>query len=93
MAQSGHSHITARQNAAVDQAWKEGHDRLATLSSRGSNTVVPNISHYIQIDQPKAVIDAALKAVSQVRQSHVPRRRRKVADRPVNIGPFQNLSG
>ncbi len=59
--------MTPAQNAAIDQAWKAGHDRLATLSTRGSNTVVPNASHGIQHDQPQAVIDAVLKAVAMLR--------------------------
>ena len=63
------THITARQNAAREEAWKEGHDRLATLSKRGSNSVVPESTHYIQIDQPKAVIEAILKAVAEVRNT------------------------
>jgi pimeloyl-ACP methyl ester carboxylesterase len=63
------NHVTARQNEARERAWNEGHDRLARLSSRGSNTVVPESSHYIEIDRPQAVIDAVLKAVVEVRHS------------------------
>jgi hypothetical protein len=63
------THITAAQNAAREQAWKEGHDRLAALSRRGSNQVVPESTHYIQIDQPKAVIAAVLKVVAEVRSA------------------------
>src|SRR3569623_452138 len=39
-------------SAAVDQAWKAGHDKLAALSTRGSDTVVPDSGHTIQHDQP-----------------------------------------
>jgi len=53
----------------VQKAWSDGHDRLATLSSRGSNMVVRGSSHYIQIDQPKAVIEAVLKVVAEVRRN------------------------
>jgi pimeloyl-ACP methyl ester carboxylesterase len=60
--------LTAQQNAAMERAWNDGHNQLAALSTRGSNTVVPNSTHYIQIDQPQVVIDAVLKAVSEVRQ-------------------------
>ena len=59
--------LNAAQNEAVNRAWAEGHDRLAALSSRGSNRVVPNSGHYIQIDQPQAVIDAVTSAVTQIR--------------------------
>jgi pimeloyl-ACP methyl ester carboxylesterase len=54
-------------SAAVDQAWKAGHDKLATLSTRGSNTVVQGSGHTIQHDQPQAVIDAVKKALAEIR--------------------------
>ena len=62
------SHISSSQNAAREQAWNEGHNRLAALSNRGSNKIVPNSTHYIQIDQPQAVIDAVFQAVSEARR-------------------------
>ena len=55
------------QAKRVSDAWIAGHERLAALSKRGSHTVVPNSQHYIQIDQPKAVIAAIEKAVAAVR--------------------------
>ena len=58
--------LTPAQNIALDATWRSGHDTLATLSTRGSNTVVPGASHYIQIDEPKAVIAAVLSAVADV---------------------------
>jgi pimeloyl-ACP methyl ester carboxylesterase len=54
-------------SAGIDRAWKGGHDSLATLSTRGSNTVVPDAGHNIQHDQPQAVIDAVLKTVATLR--------------------------
>ena len=59
--------ITPEQNAAIDQAWKAGHDRLAALSTHGSNSVVPGSGHYIQYDQPQVVIDAVKQAVTEIR--------------------------
>ena len=59
--------VTPQQSAAVDQAWMAGHDRLAALSTRGSNIVVPGSGHYIQYDQPQAVIDAVTRAVTEIR--------------------------
>jgi pimeloyl-ACP methyl ester carboxylesterase len=59
--------ITPEQNAAVDQAWKAGHDRLAALSTHGSNAVVPGSGHFIQYDQPQAVIDAVKRAITEIR--------------------------
>jgi pimeloyl-ACP methyl ester carboxylesterase len=51
----------------VDAAWKAGHDRLAALSSGGSNTVVSGAGHYIQIDRPDAVINAVRRTVMELR--------------------------
>jgi len=59
--------LTPEQAHSVDAGWKAGHDKLAALSTRGSNTVVPDSHHYIQIDQPKAVIAAVQQAVAAVR--------------------------
>ncbi len=61
--------LTPSQNAALERFWNQGHDRLAALSRRGSNAVVPGSTHYIQIDQPSAVIDAVLKVVAEVRRT------------------------
>jgi pimeloyl-ACP methyl ester carboxylesterase len=63
----GNPGFTAKQSVAIDRAWGAGHDRLAALSTRGSNTVVPNTGHYIQYDQPQAVIDAVTRAVTEIR--------------------------
>jgi pimeloyl-ACP methyl ester carboxylesterase len=64
----GNPGFTAEQSAAMNQAWKAGHDRLAALSTHGSNTVVPGSGHYIQYDQPQAVIDAVKRAVMEIRR-------------------------
>jgi pimeloyl-ACP methyl ester carboxylesterase len=53
--------------AAMEAAWKAAHDRIAALSTRGVSAVVPDTGHYIQIDQPAAVIDAVRRVVSIVR--------------------------
>lgn len=52
---------------AVEAAWRAGHDRIAALSSRGVNTIVPGARHYVQIDQPQAVVDAVRLAVEAAR--------------------------
>lgn len=59
--------LSPAQNEAMDKAWAAGHDKLATLSTRGSNTVVPDSGHTIQHDQPQAVIDAITKTVAEIR--------------------------
>jgi len=56
--------------AAREEALRTGHDRLAGYSSAGQSRVVPNSSHYIQLDQPQAVIDAVRSVVDQVRKRH-----------------------
>jgi pimeloyl-ACP methyl ester carboxylesterase len=64
---AGFPGVTAAENAAMEKAWMDGHDRLAHLSIRGSNMVVPNSGHYIELDAPGAVIDAVKKVVAEVR--------------------------
>ena len=51
----------------VEGAWRAGHDRIAALSTRGDNTIVPGARHYIQIDRPTAVIDAVRRVVAVAR--------------------------
>lgn len=43
-------------------------DDVAKLSSRGVNEVVANSRHYIQFDQPQAVIDAIAKVLAMSQQ-------------------------
>jgi pimeloyl-ACP methyl ester carboxylesterase len=63
----GNPGFTAEQSAAMNLAWRRGHEKLATLSTRGRDEVVPESTHYIQYDQPQAVIDAIVRAVTQIR--------------------------
>ena len=51
----------------VEAAWRAGHVRLAALSSRGRHIIVPGARHYVQIDRPEAVIDAARRVLADVR--------------------------
>jgi pimeloyl-ACP methyl ester carboxylesterase len=44
-------------------SWEGMHTRVASMSTRGINIIVPNAGHYIQYDRPQVVIDA----VEQVR--------------------------
>ena len=53
--------------AQVEAAWRAAHDRIAALSSRGVNTIVPGARHYIQIDRPEAVVEAVRRVVEAVR--------------------------
>jgi pimeloyl-ACP methyl ester carboxylesterase len=63
----GNPGFTAEQSVAMNKAWKAGNAKLAALSTHGSHTVVPDSSHYIQYDQPQAVIDAVTRAVTEIR--------------------------
>jgi pimeloyl-ACP methyl ester carboxylesterase len=73
---------TARDPGVPDAAyadfvarWRAGHDALAARSSRGESYVVPASSHFIQLTQPQAVIDAIGKVVDEVRAAGVSSRR------------------
>jgi pimeloyl-ACP methyl ester carboxylesterase len=52
----------------VEAAWRAGHAALAARSTRGEHIVVPNSRHYVQIDEPQAVIDAVRRVVLAVRK-------------------------
>lgn len=52
---------------AIARAWKKNNDQLAARSGRGRNIVIPNAHHYIQKEQPDAVIDAADQVIVEVR--------------------------
>lgn len=53
--------------AAFHRTWVTLHEEIAKYSSRGSQRVVPNSTHYIQKDQPNAVIDAVTGMVKEAR--------------------------
>jgi pimeloyl-ACP methyl ester carboxylesterase len=50
--------------AAMDAEMHRGQAELAALSSRGVQRLVPNSGHYIQLDQPDAVIGAIKEVIS-----------------------------
>lgn len=52
---------------AVNAAWMSGHDRLADLSSDGTNRVVQGSGHFVQQDKPEAVISAVKEVLAKVR--------------------------
>ena len=59
--------IPPAQLHAVWLASKQLHDRVAALSSRGVNFVIGGSGHYIQINQPSAVISSVDEVVDQAR--------------------------
>lgn len=51
--------------------WTRMHDRMASLSSRGTNRIVKGATHHIQLSKPEAVIDAVSDVIAQARARHV----------------------
>jgi pimeloyl-ACP methyl ester carboxylesterase len=57
------------QNQAWAKIWMQGHDDMAVLSSRGQNRVVQGSGHFIQFEQPQAVVDAVDEVVAEARKT------------------------
>jgi len=51
----------------VNDAWEKMQEELAHLSTRGTQGIARNSSHYIQIDRPDVVIEAVRGVVEQAR--------------------------
>ncbi len=51
----------------TNDAWEQMQEELAHLSTRGTQVIAKNSSHYIQVDRPDIVIDAVRKIVEQAR--------------------------
>jgi pimeloyl-ACP methyl ester carboxylesterase len=51
----------------TNDAWEKMQEELAHLSTRGTQVIAKNSSHYIQIDRPDVVIDAVRNIVQQAR--------------------------
>lgn len=60
--------LTPEQGDRMDAVWRTLHDEEATWSTRSRHEVVPRSAHYIQFDQPQAVIAAVREVIEQVRQ-------------------------
>lgn len=54
---------TQEQRDAKNKLWIDLHDRIAAMSTRGKRLTVDNAGHYIQMEQPQAVIDSILEVV------------------------------
>lgn len=54
----------------MNQAWEKMQEELAHLSSRGTQVIARNSSHYIQLDRPDVVVDGVSNVVQQARQLH-----------------------
>ncbi len=53
----------------MNEAWEKMQEDLAHLSSRGTQAIAKNSSHYIQSDRPDMVIDAIHAIVTEARQA------------------------
>ncbi len=64
------SDLPRDQASAEWKLWNDLHVKLAELSTDGSNRVVLDPGHYIQIDKPEAVIGAVTEVVTSARNKH-----------------------
>lgn len=53
---------------STNEAWEKMQEELAHLSTRGTQSIAKNSSHYIQLDRPELVIEAVRGVVEQARQ-------------------------
>jgi pimeloyl-ACP methyl ester carboxylesterase len=65
--------ITREQGMRVRETVRALHDDQASWSRNGRHELVPDASHYIQLDRPDVVIRAVRLVVDAVRASHVGR--------------------
>lgn len=61
------TNMTADQAETEWRLWNQLHDQVATLSTRGVNRPVQDAGHYIQVDQPQAVVDAVFEVLENAR--------------------------
>ena len=59
--------MTREQGARFQAEWKTLHNDEATWSSHSRHEVVPDATHYIQLDRPDVVIKAVREVVDAVR--------------------------
>ncbi len=53
----------------TNAAWEKMQEELAHLSTRGTQEIAKNSSHYVQQDRPEVVVDAVQRVAEQVRQT------------------------
>lgn len=58
---------TQEQRNAKNKLWIDLHDQIAAMSTRGKRVTVENTGHYIQLEQPQAVVDAILEVLRSAR--------------------------
>jgi pimeloyl-ACP methyl ester carboxylesterase len=57
---------------STNQAWEKMQEELAHLSTRGTQTISKNSTHYIQLDDPQLVISSVRNVVEQARNAQTP---------------------
>lgn len=60
--------FTAEDRANMKKVWESLHAEMAALSNTSEHRFIPGAGHYIQRDNPQAVIDAAADVVSALRK-------------------------
>src|SRR2546425_12776056 len=63
------SELPADLAKPMNDAWEKMQEELTHLSSRGTQVIAKNSSHYIQIDRPEIVIAAVRKVVDEARNT------------------------
>src|SRR3954447_3633739 len=62
------SELPADLAKPMNDAWEKMQEELAHLSSRGTQVVAKNSSHYIQLDRPDVVINGVRSVLQQARE-------------------------
>jgi pimeloyl-ACP methyl ester carboxylesterase len=55
---------TAAETEAIAAMWRDSHEELARLSTRGERRDVPNVGHMIPIERPDAVVAAIREVIA-----------------------------
>ena len=63
--------LTRDQGERMRVEWKALHDDEATWSTHSRHELVPDATHYIQLDRPDVVIKAVREVVGEVRSGVV----------------------
>jgi pimeloyl-ACP methyl ester carboxylesterase len=61
--------FTAEDRAAMKSVWESLHAEMAALSTAGEQRHIPGAGHYIQRDNPEAVLTAIADVVAKARQA------------------------
>lgn len=73
--------LSPQDGARMKQVWQALHSEMAAMSTRGSQQIVPDSGHYIQIDRPDVVVAAVDRVVDAVRAGQAPRSGRHIGEK------------